>query len=159
LGPLREALAEAARTDESNADLAVKRFVELRPGHEDTLRARQHHLITGRRGTGKSTLLHVARTHLRQSGAPVAVIDMEKFKNRPFPDVLIEILIKLLDELRPRIRPKSPRSIASLPSGIVLRRKFNVTRRELRKMLDDPQAWSRTVTRSQDRASTRRAAA
>ena len=153
LGPLREALAEAARTDESNADLAVKRFVELRPGHEDTLRARQHHLITGRRGTGKSTLLHVARAHLRQSGAPVAVIDMEKFKNRPFPDVLIEILIKLLDELRPSIRLKSLHSFASLPSDILLHRKFNVTRGELKKMLNDPQAWSRTVTRSQGRSS------
>ena len=104
LGPLREALAEASRTDESNADRAVEPFVELRPGHEDTLRARQHHLISGRRGTGKSTLLHVARTHLRESGAPVAVIDMEKFKNRPVPDVLVEILIDLLDELCPRVR-------------------------------------------------------
>jgi hypothetical protein len=101
LGPLRQALAEAARTDESNAIQAVARFVELRPGIRDTLCARRHHLLAGRRGTGKSTLLHVVRQQLRGEGAPVAVIDMEKFKGRPFPDVLIEILIALLDEVKP----------------------------------------------------------
>ncbi|MEU4386877.1 hypothetical protein [Promicromonospora sp. NPDC023805] len=146
LGPLREALAEAARTDESNAERAVERFVELRPGHADTLRARQHHLISGRRGTGKSTLLHVVRVHLRESGAPVAVIDMEKFKNRPFPDVLIEILIKLLDELRPRVRIGR-----SLHSDLRLRRQFMTTRRELDRMLHDPQAWNKQLTRSRKR--------
>jgi hypothetical protein len=146
LGPLRQALAEAARTDESNAERAVERFVELRPGHEDTLKARQHHLLSGRRGTGKSTLLHVALAHLRESGAPVAVIDMEKFKNRPFPDVLIEILINLLDELRPRLRPKS------LLPDLRLRRQFNASRRELEQMLRDPQSWSKQLSRSRDRS-------
>jgi hypothetical protein len=144
LGPLREALAEAARTDESNADRAVERFVELRPGHEDTLKARQHHLISGRRGTGKSTLLHVARAHLRESGAPVAVIDMEKFKNRPFPDVLIEILIDLLDELRPSVRFGK-----SLIGDIRLQRQFKTSRKELAQMLKDPQTWSKELNRSQ----------
>lgn len=144
LGPLREALAEAARTDEANAERAVERFVELRPGHEDTLRARQHHLISGRRGTGKSTLLHVARSHLRQSGAPVAVIDMEKFKNRPFPDVLIEILIDLLDELRPTVRLGK-----SVFRDVRLRRQFRTSHKELAQMLKDPQAWSKEMTRSQ----------
>ncbi len=107
LGDLREGLAEAARTDELNAARTVERFVELSPGHEGTLRARQHHLLSGRRGTGKSTLLHVVRAHLRESEVPVAVVDMEKFKNRPFPDVLVEILITLLDELRPPVRLKT----------------------------------------------------
>ena len=146
LGRLREALAEAARTDETNAARTVERFVELRPGHEDTLKSRQHHLISGRRGTGKSTLLHVARAHLRESGAPVAVIDMEKFKNRPYPDVLIEILISLLDELRPKLRLKS------LIVDVRLRRKFMSTRRELDQMLRDPQAWSRQMSRSKSKS-------
>ena len=143
LGPLREALTEAARTDESNAARTVERFVELRPGHEDTLKARQHHPISGRRGTGKSTLLHVVRAHLRESGAPVAVIDMEKFKNRPFPDVLIEILINLLYDLRPHVHMGK-----SLVGVLRLRLKFRATRRELDQMLRDPQAWSKQLTRS-----------
>jgi hypothetical protein len=143
LGPLREALAESARTDETNAARIVERFVELRPGLEDTLRARRHHLVTGRRGAGKSTLLHVVRAHLRSIGAPVAVIDMEKFKNRPFPDVLIEILITLLDELRPSVRLGR-----SVFRDLRLRRQFSGSRKELEQLLKDPQALSKTLERT-----------
>jgi hypothetical protein len=141
LGPLRQALAEAARTDESNAARAVARFVELRPGIQDTLKARRHHLITGRRGTGKSTLLHVVREGLRQDGAPVAVIDMEKYKGRPFPDVLIEILIALLDEVKPRVRA------GSFIKDVLLRREFNKSRKELLELLNDPQATTKKMER------------
>jgi hypothetical protein len=138
---LREALAEAARTDESNAAQTIARFVELRPGIQDTLAARRHHLISGRRGTGKSTLLHLVRRNLRDAGAPVAVIDMEKFKGRPFPDVLIEILIALLDEVRPRIR------LRSALGDFRLARQFRATRAELAALLQDPQSLMRRVER------------
>jgi Cdc6-like AAA superfamily ATPase len=143
LGSLRKALAEAARTDESNADQAIARFVELRPGLKDTLCARRHHLLAGRRGTGKSTLLHVVREQLRREGAPFAVIDMERFKGRPFPDVLIEILIALLDEVKPRVR------VRSAIRDLRLRRQFRTTRRELEILLRDPQSLSKHVERSE----------
>lgn len=146
LADLREGLAEAARTDELNAARAVERFVELSPGHESTLRARQHHLLSGRRGTGKSTLLHVVRAHLRTSDVPVAVVDMEKFKNRPFPDVLVEILITLLDELRPQVRFKT------VFRDLKLRRRFKNSRKELRAMLRDPQSWSKELKRSSSKS-------
>ncbi|MCV7215023.1 hypothetical protein H7J51_06970 [Mycobacterium crocinum] len=147
LGDLREGLAEAARTDELNAARTVERFVELSPGHEGTLRARQHHLLSGRRGTGKSTLLHVVRAHLRESEVPVAVVDMEKFKNRPFPDVLVEILITLLDELRPPVRLKT------FFRDLGLRRRFKASHRELTAMLRDPQSWSKELRRSSNKSS------
>jgi hypothetical protein len=143
LGPLRQALAEAARTDESNADQAIARFVELRPGIKDTLCARRHHLLAGRRGTGKSTLLHVVREQLRDEGAPVAVIDMEKFKGRPFPDVLIEILIALLDEVKPRVR------VRTAIRDLSLRRQFRTTRRDLDVLLRDPQSLTKRVERGE----------
>lgn len=146
LGPLRKALAEAARTDESNAEQIIARFVELRPGIQDTLMAGRHHLITGRRGTGKSTLLHLVRQKLREQGVPVAVIDMEKFKGRPFPDVLIEILIALLDEVEPSIRPKS------LIRDLRIRRQFKRSRRELRVLLKDPQSVTRKMQRENEQA-------
>ena len=143
LGPLRQALAEAARTDESNADQTIARFVELRPGLKATLCARRHHLLAGRRGTGKSTLLHVVRRQLREEGAPVAVIDMERFKGRPFPDVLIEILIALLDEVKPRVR------LGSAIRDLRLRRQFRTTRRELDILLRDPQSLTKQVERGE----------
>jgi hypothetical protein len=142
LGALSRALAEAARTDESNADQAVNRFVELRPGISDRLLARRHHLLTGRRGTGKSTLLHKVRNTLHGQGKPVAVIDMEQHKGRPFPDVLIEILIALLDEIKPEIR------IKSLIPDLRLRGQFRKSRDELSQLLLDPQRVQRTVDQS-----------
>lgn len=149
LGPLKEALAEAARTDEANAESAVARFIELRPGIQETLLARRHHLVTGRRGTGKSTLLHVVRQRLRQDGSPVAVIDMERYKGRPFPDVLIEILIALLDELRPSVRARHP------AKDLALRRKFQRTRQDFAKLLADPQSFTRQVSRRSGRRTER----
>jgi hypothetical protein len=153
LGPLREGLAEAARTDETNAARVVERYVALRPGLEDTLRARRHHLITGRRGAGKSTLLHVVRAHLRSTGAPVAVIDMEKFKNRPFPDVLIEILITVLDELRPSVRLGR-----SVFRDLKLRKQFSGSRKELKQLLKDPQTLTKTLERRRGSDATGRVA-
>lgn len=145
LGPLRQALAEATRTDESNAVQILPRFVELRPGIQDTLGARRHHLISGRRGTGKSTLLHLVRKRLREDGAPVAVVDMEKFKGRPFPDVLIEILIVLLKELTPTFRFSAPfRSFG-------IRGKLRRTRGELEELLNDPQSLSKKLERGVSR--------
>ncbi len=77
----------------------------------------------------------------------MAVVDMEKFKNRPFPDVLVEILITLLDELRPPLRVKT------LLRDMRLRRQFKASRRELEAMLRDPQSWSKELKRSSDESS------
>lgn len=144
LGQFREALAEAARTDETNAAKIVARFIELRPGIADKLVARRHHLIAGRRGTGKSTLLHVVRERLRKEGSPVAVVDMERFKGREFPDVLIEILIALLDELRPSVGWFSWQDLR-------LRHRFNKMHKELGEVLSDPQSTTRTVKNTASR--------
>lgn len=143
LGPVRRAIAEAERTDESNAQNAINRFVELRRGFGDVLQSKRHHLLTGRRGTGKSTLLTVVRHELQADGSPVAVIDMEKYKGRPYPDVLIEILISLLDEVRPVVRVRS-----SL-RDFRLRHKFNQSRKQLVQLLDDPQTMTNQIARSQ----------
>jgi len=72
----------------------------------------------------------------------VAVIDMEKFKNRPFPDVLIEILITLLDELRPSVRPGR-----SIFRDLSLRKQFSGSRKELEQLLKDPQTLTKTLER------------
>jgi len=141
VGAVKKALAEAARTDESSADRVASRFIELRPGMTDKLAARRHHLLTGRRGTGKSTLLHVVRKRLVADGIAVATVDMERFKGREFPDVLIEILVALLDEISPGIRAKH-----LLPD---LRLRLRVIRltRELGQALKDPQSVIRRVER------------
>lgn len=141
VGAVRKALAEAARTDESSADRVFQRFIELRPGMTDKLGSRRHHMLTGRRGTGKSTLLHVVRKQLQEDGIAVATVDMERFKGREFPDVLIEILIALLDEIPAPFRWRHPYND--------LRLKWDSKRlaHTLSTILTDPQSVIRRVER------------
>ena len=75
---------------------------------------------------------------------------MEKYKNRPFPDVLVEILIKLLDELRPKVRFRR-----SFFRDWRLKRQFNQLRHELDAMLKDPQSWSKELKRQNSKTSKR----
>jgi hypothetical protein len=142
VGEVRRALAEAARTDESSADRVYERFIELRPGITDKLGARRHHMLTGRRGTGKSTLLHVVRKNLQNQGIAVATVDMERFKGREFPDVLIEILVALLDEMPAPIRYKH------LYNDLRLRWDARRLGRTLSHILVDPQSVIRRVAKN-----------
>jgi energy-coupling factor transporter ATP-binding protein EcfA2 len=141
VGDVRKALAEAVRTDESSADRVYERFIELRPGMTDKLAARRHHLLTGRRGTGKSTLLHVVRKSLQDQGIAVATVDMERFKGREFPDVLIEILVALLDEMPSPVRPRY------LYNDLRLKWDAKRLARTLSTILSDPQSVIRRVER------------
>lgn len=75
---------------------------------------------------------------------------MERFKGRPYPDVLIEILIGLLDELQPSVRP------SHFVNDLLLRHRFNKTRREFGRLLADPQSFVRKVTRTNTRGTARK---
>jgi hypothetical protein len=83
-------LEEATRSTKKNVAL----FVE--PG-EGTLRralSRQHHIVFGRRGSGKSSLLRKAATEATISRRPLAYVDLETFKGHSYPDVLLSVLIQ-----------------------------------------------------------------
>jgi hypothetical protein len=79
-------------------DDAVKRFVPPTNTALPRAVARQHHLVFGRRGSGKSSLLHKAMNDLSLDRRPVAYIDLEVFKDHSYPDVLLSILIKIFSE-------------------------------------------------------------
>jgi len=85
---------EAARSTEKG----VKRFIE--PAHGTLRRAvsKRHHLVFGRRGSGKSSLLRKAAADLTIDRRPIAYIDMEAFKAHSYPDVLLSVLIKTFTE-------------------------------------------------------------
>jgi len=84
---------EATRSTEAG----VKRFVE--PAHGTLRRAtsKSHHIIFGRRGSGKSSLLKKAAADLTVDRRPIAYIDLETFKGHSFPDVLLSVLIVSFD--------------------------------------------------------------
>jgi hypothetical protein len=79
---------------------SVKYFVEPTPGVLSKAKNKRHHIIFGRRGSGKSSLLHKVAADLTVSRTPIAYVDLEQFKGHSYPDVLISVLIGTLTEFK-----------------------------------------------------------
>jgi ABC-type molybdenum transport system ATPase subunit/photorepair protein PhrA len=73
---LERLIEEATRSTEEG----VRRFVEPASGTLDRAVSRQHHLVFGRRGSGKSSLLRKAAADLTVDRRPIAFVDLESFK-------------------------------------------------------------------------------
>jgi Cdc6-like AAA superfamily ATPase len=97
----KASLSAALRTTSTADDALSERFIELRPGTVATLKSGVNHLVTGRRGVGKSTTLAVLQRRAQAEGARVIFVDVEQHKSREYPDVLIEIIIDILKEIQP----------------------------------------------------------
>ena len=82
----------------------VKRFIEPAQGTLSRAVNRRHHIIFGRRGSGKSSLLQKAAADLTLDRRPIAYVDLEIFKGHTYPDVLISILISTLKEFEKWLR-------------------------------------------------------
>jgi hypothetical protein len=74
-----------------------RRFIEPARGTLDRAKSRRHHLVFGRRGSGKTSLLRKAGADLTLKRIPSAFIDLEAFKGHTYPDVLLSILIETLN--------------------------------------------------------------
>ena len=79
---------------------SAKRFIEPAPGVLARAKSKQHNIIFGRRGSGKSSLLRKLAADFTIDRRPLAFVDMETFKGHSYPDVLISVLIKSLHEFR-----------------------------------------------------------
>lgn len=90
------AVEELARA----TDLTKTQFVEPAHGTLDRAKAKRHHIIFGRRGAGKTSLLLKAAADLTVDRRPIAVVNLESFKGLTYPDVLLSVLIKSLEEFK-----------------------------------------------------------
>ena len=61
---------------------------------------KRHHIVFGRRGSGKSSLLAKVTEDLTVGRSPIAYVDLEEFKGHSYPDVLLSVLIKALAEFK-----------------------------------------------------------
>lgn len=91
---LARIVEEATRSTKEGA----KRFVEPAEGTLERAKARRHHIVFGRRGSGKSSLLTKATAELTVDRRPIVFVDLEEFKGHTYPDVLISVLIRALGE-------------------------------------------------------------
>jgi Cdc6-like AAA superfamily ATPase len=87
---------EAARATEEG----VKHFIEPAPGTLTRAVSRRHHVVFGRRGSGKSSLLRKAAADLTVDRRPIAYVNLEAFKGHSYPDVLISVLIATFREFK-----------------------------------------------------------
>jgi hypothetical protein len=76
-----------------------RRFIEPARGTLDRAKSRRHHIVFGRRGSGKTSLLRKAGSDLTLKRIPIAFIDLEAFKGHAYPDVLLSVLIETLNAL------------------------------------------------------------
>ncbi|HEY5941403.1 MAG TPA: hypothetical protein VIT89_00900 [Solirubrobacterales bacterium] len=93
---LQDALTEAVRATEAG----VQRFVEPASGTLRIAVSRRPHLIFGRRGSGKTSLLRKAIAEQNLERRPSAFVDLEPFKGHTYPDVLISVLIEFFRSLK-----------------------------------------------------------
>src|SRR3989442_1758205 len=88
-------LALAMKVEEAarSTDEGVKHFIEPASGTLRRATSRRHHIIFGRRGSGKSSLLRKAAADLTSDRRPIAYVNLEAFKGNSYPDVLLSVLI------------------------------------------------------------------
>ena len=89
VGSLATLVEEVARSTEEG----VKRFIEPASGTLRRATSRRHHIVFGRRGSGKTSLLRKAASDLTIDRRPIAFVDLEPFKGHSYPDVLMSVLI------------------------------------------------------------------
>lgn len=137
-------LVEAARADKQTAE----RFVAPRTGILEETAARRHQFIFGRRGVGKSTLLGKIESLSPSEQRDVIFVDIETLRHRPYPDVLIELLIEILSGLDERLRQKGGR-LDLHRSRRKSRKEINQLTRTMRQLLNEPQIAERVVRQMQ----------
>jgi hypothetical protein len=137
---LLPALAEAARADERTA----ARFVPPRTGILEETASHRHQFVFGRRGVGKSTLLRKVESLGKAGAGAVIFVDIETLRGRPYPDVLIELLIELLGSFESRL--------ADQAGWLDFNRARRRTRKQLRaltttlrRLLNEPQIAERII--------------
>ena len=87
---------EAARSSEEG----VKHFIEPARGTLRRAVNRRHHIVFGRRGSGKSSLLRKGGADLTTDRRPIAYVNLEAFKGHSYPDVLLSVLISTFQEFK-----------------------------------------------------------
>jgi hypothetical protein len=87
---------------------SIVRFIEPARGTLQRASSKRHHIVFGRRGSGKTSLLLKAAEDLSRTGSPTAYVDLEKFKGHQYPDVLISILIEAFEAFASSLQTDKP---------------------------------------------------
>jgi Cdc6-like AAA superfamily ATPase len=75
------------------------RYIRSVFGLEDQIASAGNHVVYGRRGSGKSSLLAYAMHQRRKVSAPYAWIDMQAYAGRGDIQVSVDVIVDILDQL------------------------------------------------------------
>ena len=98
--PQVKSLARIVEESTRSTREGVKYFIEPAPGTLARAKNKRHHIVFGRRGSGKSSLLAKVTEDLTVNRTPIAYVDLEEFKGHSYPDVLLSVLIKTLQAFK-----------------------------------------------------------
>ena len=109
------------------------------------LLSKQNHIVFGRRGAGKTSLV---RSRSEDSGQLDIYLNLEDYKDITFPNILIHILLKLFQELEQHIR--SDRSLWWLrPRSFSTIRRLRRTLGDLKTYVHEPDIETQAVETSE----------
>ncbi len=97
---LRRIVQESIRVQRSGS--GTIEYVDVTRALSDMV-AKQNHVVFGRRGCGKTLLMQTTQQKVDGS-VRVVYINCEDYKQHSFPNVLIEILDSLFEELEKNLR-------------------------------------------------------
>jgi len=109
------------------------KFIDPR-NYKSRLKSSQNHIIYGRRGAGKSTL--ISSTDLADDVVSI-LINLEDYKDITFPNIIIQTLISCFYKLEEKIRIKYPFYKLNINS-LKLRKKIKIEINALKSLLVQP---------------------
>lgn len=118
----------------------LSRYIRSVFGAEDQVIAQSNHLVFGRRGSGKSSLLLYALHTLKVEGVPYAWIAMQTYEGRSDFDVIVDVFIELLRQVL-SIDPASTEieslldQLSKMGNSLELEREFDLLVPKIRRSL------------------------
>ncbi|WP_017324658.1 ATP-binding protein [Synechococcus sp. PCC 7336] len=105
---LRTVLSESLTvTEHSFADDFFTRYIRSVSGDEEQIISQGNHIVYGRRGAGKSSLLAYLMHRLRQLPSPYAWVTIQTYSGRKDISTISEVLIDIIDQLKRYASDKS----------------------------------------------------
>lgn len=79
------------------------RYIRSVSGAEEQIESAANHVVYGRRGSGKSSLLVYAMRRLEEENKPFVWVAMQTFRGRSDNGVVVQVLLEIIDQLRDRL--------------------------------------------------------
>ncbi len=105
-------------SEQASKELAIE-FVPFRGGEEQTITQSANHVILGRRGVGKSSLILLGVHNVESFGDVPVWIDLEPYQSRRDPGCVVEIFREVFDIAAQRYLDSGSGSVASSLSAVV----------------------------------------